>query len=138
MPGPALPITARADNEDVPEGPRKVTIVSSLPLTAMPALSTPVANSIQMALDDAGSKVHGIRIKYVSLDDGGVATGWADEVVNANQAAADPSVVAYIGPTNSPAAKLSIPILCTAGLGMISPNGHLSWPHEGAADRQTG
>ena len=100
-------------------GQREVTIVSSLPLTWQP-ISRAVSNAIQMAIADRGGEIRGIRIRYRSLDDGAPTNGWPGEVANAQAAAADPAVVAYVGPWNSGAAKRSIPLLCTAGLAMIS------------------
>jgi branched-chain amino acid transport system substrate-binding protein len=58
------------------------------------------------------------------MDDATAAKGqWdaAQEASNANQAIADPDVVAYIGTFNSGAAEVSIPILCAANIGMVSP-----------------
>ena len=58
------------------------------------------------------------------MDDATAAKGaWdaAQGSENANQAVADPDVMVYIGTFNSGAAKVSIPILCAANLGMISP-----------------
>jgi branched-chain amino acid transport system substrate-binding protein len=58
------------------------------------------------------------------MDDATAAKGqWdaAQEAQNANQALNDPDVMVYIGTFNSGAAKVSIPILCKANLGMISP-----------------
>lgn len=122
----AMPVSAVADDEEDGAGragPPSVTVVSSLPLNGFQSQFTvPMQNAIRMAIADAGGKVRGVRIKYVSLDDGSPSGGWPQEVANANAAAADPSVVAFIGPFNSTAAMRSIPILCEAGLGMISPS----------------
>ena len=116
-----VPTTAFADDEDdAGGGPHRVTIVSSLPL-ASSQFAAPIQHAIQMAIDDAGGRVRGVRIDYKSLDDGTSAGGWPGEIANAQLAVADPSVVAYLGPFNSSAARHSIPILCTAGLGMVSP-----------------
>ena len=47
----------------------------------------------------------------------------AIEIENANKAAADPSVIAYLGPFASGAAEVSLPVLNQAGpLIMISPS----------------
>jgi branched-chain amino acid transport system substrate-binding protein len=77
-----------------------------------------------MALDEAGGRVGGATIVYEDLDDATPARGAWDagkEAENANRAAADPDVLAYIGTFNSGAAKVSIPILNRAELVMISP-----------------
>lgn len=102
-----------------------IKIVSSLPRTgsARPQTTT-IVNGIQMALDEAGNRAGGYRIEYVDMDDATVSAGqWTAEAetANARQAAADPDVMVYIGTYNSGAAKVSMPILNTAGLLMISP-----------------
>jgi branched-chain amino acid transport system substrate-binding protein len=65
------------------------------------------------------------KILYEAWDDASPVTNrWdpAKEIENANNAAADSSVIAYLGTFNSGAALLSIPILNEAGpLVMISP-----------------
>ncbi len=100
-------------------------IVSSLPLSGSQAsFAHEIVNAINMALDDAHHRAGRAIIEYGSLDDANPLTGRFDpkiEAHNATVAAADPAVVAYIGPFNSAAAKRSIPILCQAGLVMISP-----------------
>ena len=58
------------------------------------------------------------------MDDAIAATGdWSPDAEgnNARRAANDPDVMVYIGPYNSGAAKVSMPILNRAGLLMISP-----------------
>jgi branched-chain amino acid transport system substrate-binding protein len=103
-------------------------IVSSLPMTGSSLTQTQtIVNAMQLRLDQAGGKACGDKytIVYESWDDASAALGkWdpAVETENANKAAADKSVVAYLGTFNSGAAKLSIPILNGAGpLVMISP-----------------
>lgn len=107
-----------------PEG-TKVKIVSSFPLTG-PSLgqTQTVVNAIKMALEEVNSKVGNVTIEYESLDDATPAKqNWdaAKEAENARKAVSDPAVVAYIGTFNSGAAAVSIPILCAANLGMLSP-----------------
>ena len=108
---------------------RHVRIVSSLPLQGGQAANTrAMVNAIRMALDETGNSAGGVAIDWVSLDDSNSATGLPDpdiEAANAARAAADPAVIAYIGPFNSYAAKRSIPILCQAGIAMISPTNTL-------------
>lgn len=109
----------------VPPSAPKVTIVSSLPLQGPDRTTTvTIVNAIKMALAEAGGMAGRTTVVYESYDDSSAATGlWHGPVEerNARRAAADPDVVAYIGPFNSPAARLSIPINCAAGLVMVSP-----------------
>ncbi|MGH2451491.1 MAG: branched-chain amino acid ABC transporter substrate-binding protein [Candidatus Limnocylindria bacterium] len=105
--------------------PASITIVSSLPLTGPSRTQTvTIVNAIEMALDEVGRKIGNTTIEYQSLDDATAARqSWdaAQEAENAGNAARDASVVAYIGTFNSGAAQVAIPILCAAGLAMISP-----------------
>jgi branched-chain amino acid transport system substrate-binding protein len=103
-------------------------IVSSLPMTGSSLTQTQtIVNAMQLRLEQAGGKACGGKytITYEAWDDASAALGkWdpAVETENANKAAADASIVAYLGTFNSGAAKLSIPILNAAGpLVMISP-----------------
>ena len=103
-------------------------IVSSLPLTGAALTDTQtVVNAEQLRLTQAGNQACGGKYKlaFEAWDDASAAYGQWDPAVeteNANKAAADPSIIAYLGPFNSGAAKLSIPILDQAGpLVMISP-----------------
>ncbi|MFN8412774.1 MAG: branched-chain amino acid ABC transporter substrate-binding protein [Anaerolineales bacterium] len=103
-------------------------IVSSLPMTGSSLTQTQtIVNAMQLRLEQAGGKACGGKytVTYESWDDASAALGkWdpAVETENANKAAADKSIVAYLGTFNSGAAKLSIPILNAAGpLTMISP-----------------
>jgi len=103
-------------------------IVSSLPMTGSSLTQTQtIVNAEQLRLDQANSQVCGGKytIEYEAWDDASAALGkWdpAVETENANKAAADSSIIAYLGTFNSGAAKLSIPILNAAGpLTMISP-----------------
>jgi len=103
-------------------------IVSSLPMTGSSLTQTQtIVNAMQLRLDQASSKACDGKydLSYEAWDDASAALGkWdpAVETENANKAAADKSIVAYLGTFNSGAAKLSIPILNAAGpLVMISP-----------------
>jgi len=103
-------------------------IVSSLPMTGASLTQTQtIVNAMQLRVEQAGGKACGGKytITYEPWDDASAALGkWdpAVETENANKAAADKSIVAYLGTFNSGAAKLSIPILNQAGpLVMISP-----------------
>ena len=86
-----------------------------------------IVNAMKLRVDQAGGKACGGKytLVYEPWDDASAALGkWdpAVETENANKAAADTSIVAYLGTFNSGAAKLSIPILNQSGpLVMISP-----------------
>jgi branched-chain amino acid transport system substrate-binding protein len=103
-------------------------IVSSLPMTGASLTQTQtIVNSEMLRLDQANySACNGkYKIAYEAWDDASAALGkWdpAVETENGNKAAADKSIIAYLGTFNSGAAKLSIPILNQAGpLVMVSP-----------------
>jgi branched-chain amino acid transport system substrate-binding protein len=103
-------------------------IVSSLPMTGSSLTQTQtIVNAMQLRLEQADFKACGgaYDIEYEAWDDASAALGkWdpAVETENGNKAAADASIVAYLGTFNSGAAMLSIPILNAAGpLVMISP-----------------
>ena len=103
-------------------------IVSSLPLTGSSLTQTQtIVNAEQLRLAQANNQACGGKytLAYQSMDDASAALGHWDgavETENANKAAADKSVIAYLGTFNSGAAKLSIPILNQAGpLLMFSP-----------------
>jgi branched-chain amino acid transport system substrate-binding protein len=104
-----------------------LTIVADLPLTGSAQTETQaIARAIQLRLEQAGGTACGghYGVTYEAWDDASAATGeWdpAAETANARRAAADPRVIAYLGPYDSGAAKLSIPLLDLAGpLVMIS------------------
>ena len=92
------------------------------------ALGQSIVNSIRLALIEAGYRAGDHPIELVVLDDGGPDGQWLPdkEAENAHRAADDPQVVAYIGPLNSGAAKISIPITNRGGLAHISPTN--TWP----------
>ena len=103
-------------------------IVSSLPMTGSSLTQTQtIVNAMKLRVEQAGGKACGGKytIVYEAWDDASAALGkWdpAVETENANKAAADKSIVAYLGTFNSGAAMLSIPVLNAAGpLVMISP-----------------
>jgi len=102
-----------------------IRLVSSLPLTGSSRTqSETMSQGIQMALDEAHYRVGPYKIDYLSWDDATAQAGTWDagkEKENAQRAAADPDVMAYLGTYNSGAAKIAIPILNQADLVMISP-----------------
>ncbi len=114
-----------------PSGPEEtIRIVSSLPRTGSARGQTnTIVNGIQMAIEDYGAKIGRFKIEYTDMDDATAAAGAWDgptEKANAQKAIADPDVMAYIGPYNSNAAKISMPELNEAGLVQISPA--VTWP----------
>ena len=103
-------------------------IVSSLPMTGSSLTQTQtIVNAEELRLAQANSSACNGKytISYEAWDDASAAQGQWDPAVeteNANKAAADPTIIAYLGTFNSGAAKLSIPILDKAGpLVMVSP-----------------
>ena len=107
---------------------KELKIVSSLPMTGASLTQTQtIANAMQLRLEQANGEAcdGSVKLSYEAWDDASAALGkWdpAVETENANKAAADKSIIAYLGTFNSGAAKLSMPILNQAGpLLMLSP-----------------
>lgn len=102
-------------------------IVSSLPMTGSSLTQTQtIVNAMELRVEQAGGKACDgkYNVVYEAWDDASAALGKWDPAVetdNANKAAADATIVAYLGTFNSGAAKLSIPILNAENLVMISP-----------------
>jgi branched-chain amino acid transport system substrate-binding protein len=123
--GGAAPSTGSGKPAREGGGADTVKIVSSLPRTGSAnAVSNAMVNGIRLALAEAGGRAGKFRVVYEDWDDASARKGdWDPEVeaANADKAVKDPSIVAYIGPYNSGAAKISMPILNRAGLVMISP-----------------
>lgn len=109
-----------------PTTPKVVKIVSSLPLQGPNRSQTvSIVNAIRLALEEQGSRAGDTIVEYESYDDASAERQTWDgavEAANARKAASDRSVVAYIGPYNSGAARVSIPINCQADLVMVSPS----------------
>jgi len=83
-----------------------------------------IVNAMKFAIDARGGKVDGWTIKYTDQDDSTAAAGkWTQERATAlaTEAATTADLVAYMGTFNSGAAKIVIPVLCKAGIAMISP-----------------
>lgn len=102
-----------------------VKLVSSMPRTGTGKGQTDaIVNGIRMAIDDYNGEVAGMRIEYSDWDDATAGTGkWTAELEsqNARNAESDPDVMAYLGPYNSGAAMVSMPILNEARLVQVSP-----------------
>jgi branched-chain amino acid transport system substrate-binding protein len=105
--------------------PNTIVILSSLPRTGSAKGQTDtMVNGIQMAIDEYGGRVGDFPIVFLDKDDAEASSGqWtaAAETANANAAVNDKDVMVYIGPYNSGAAAVSMPILNKAGITMISP-----------------
>jgi branched-chain amino acid transport system substrate-binding protein len=87
-----------------------------------------MVSAIQVAIADF-EKVVPFEVVYRDWDDATARSGfWAVELEadNAKNAVADKDVMAFIGPYNSGAARISAPILNSAGLVQISPSA--TWP----------
>jgi branched-chain amino acid transport system substrate-binding protein len=106
-----------------------IRIVSSLPRTGSAKGQTDtIVNGIKLAVSEYGD-IGGMRLDHRDMDDATAQQGQWDagkEGDNAKEAANDPDVVAFIGPYNSGAAKVSMPILNEAGLLQVSPAA--TWP----------
>jgi branched-chain amino acid transport system substrate-binding protein len=106
-----------------------IKIVSSLPRSGSARGQTDsIVQGIRLALHEVSHEITladgKYKLEYLDLDDATAAAGnWTieQEIANANQAKADPDVMAYIGTYNSGAAKVSMPILNKANVLMISP-----------------
>ncbi len=113
-------------------GQQTVRVYVSLPLKGPSPNTTSMGESIkrgiELAFEETDNQVGKIQIELQVLDDGNDTGQWqADkESENAQKAAADEQAVAYIGPYNSGAARVSIPILNRAGILQISPSA--TWP----------
>lgn len=108
------------------QGSEKATIYYSAPLALE---STDISrNSVMLALEEHGYRAGDIELSLVIMDDGDETGAWIDkkERVNAHAAVDDPTALAYIGPLNSGAAKISMPILNAASMAQVSPSA--TWP----------
>jgi branched-chain amino acid transport system substrate-binding protein len=105
---------------------REVAVAVSVPLRL--SLGRDIMNSITLAFEEAGYKAGDVKVNLIPFDGGDESGAWQEdlEVKNAEQAAANGSVVAYIGTYNSGAAKISMPILNRAGIVQVSPGN--TWP----------
>lgn len=92
------------------------------------SVSDSIINAVTLAFEEVGYSAGGLEIDLEILDDGDEFGIWQaeKEISNANQAAADPTTIAYIGAINSGATKLSMPILNRANIAQISPAS--TWP----------
>lgn len=126
-----------------PPAPQLVRVASDLPLTGASVGQTiPIVNGITLALAEQNYQAcNGVwAIEYQSFDDASAAMGrWDPAVVqeNANKYVADENIAAVIGPFNSGAARILLPIINPANLVLISPsstNPGLTIPGTGQPD----
>ncbi|MEP6774924.1 MAG: branched-chain amino acid ABC transporter substrate-binding protein [Chloroflexota bacterium] len=107
-----------------------VRIISSMPSKGYAATQAQqIEQAIDLAVNERSAAVGTWKVEHIALSDSDEETGdWsaAKESSNAQQAAADPSVVVYIGPYNSGAAMVSLPITNRASLLQIAPSA--TWP----------
>ena len=112
--------------QQMPGSLTELTVVASLPLGV--SVGQSIANAITLAFEEIDYKVGVYTIELVILDDSDATGAWSADLEgqNAVTAASDLHVVAYLGPYNSGAAKVSMPILNRAGILQISPGN--TWP----------
>lgn len=113
-----------------PSTPTTVRIVSSFPLKGKLAAQSKLMNeAIDLAIQQRKPSLGLWSVQHLTLDDSDSETGdWArnQEEANARLAANDPSVIAYIGPYNSAATAISLPITNRARLLQLGPT--VTWP----------
>ena len=112
---------------------RTLRIYSSLPLYGpLRAQSLAIMKGIRLALKEQSHlspneqhhRVLNFSIDYKPLDDATAAThGWSRALAekNAQKAASDPQAVFYVGDLDTPATKISLPILNQAGIVQVTP-----------------
>lgn len=101
-----------------------VSIYASLPLTGGESgIGQALLAGIKFALASHQYRVGDVRLRLAAMDDATTSGAWNPQQVvqNAQQAALDPTTVAYIGDLNSSASGLSMPLLNAAGVLQISP-----------------
>jgi branched-chain amino acid transport system substrate-binding protein len=101
-----------------------IKIVSSMPRTGSAKAQTDhIAFAIRLAIEEREKQLP-FRVDYLDWDDATAARGHWDpekEAGNARKAVEDRDVMAVIGPYNSGAAMVSMPILNEEGLVQVSP-----------------
>jgi len=108
------------------DGPRTLTIYSSLPLHGPDReRSRDMVNAIKLALQESGGKIGALSITYVSLDSSTAEDdGWTSDRVldNARTAVRDLNAIAYIGDFESAATALSLPLTNEGHVLQVSPS----------------
>ncbi len=114
------------DDSAPKDGPRTLTVYSSLPLHGPDReRSRDMVNAIKLALQQSGGKIGALSVTYVSLDSSTAEKdGWtSDRVVdNARTAVRDLNGIAYIGDLDSAATALSLPLTNEGHLLQVSPS----------------
>ena len=90
----------------------------------MTAEGAGMKNGVDLAVSEAGGMVDGYCLEVLNLDNASPQTGKWDgelEAENATKAVADPRAIVYIGPYDSGAAMMSIPITNRASMTQITP-----------------
>lgn len=106
---------------------KTIKIVTSFPMREIEA-GKGIVNGIKLALEEADYWAGNYKIELVIEDDGDENGAWQEDIEAdvARRAVADEDVMVYLGPYNSGAGKVSIPINNLAGLVQISPGN--TWP----------
>jgi len=110
-----------------PTGSRLVRVYLSFPMSGDSNLGRSIVMGIKLAFDDFKSSGN-TDIELVVRDDSDPTGQWQPQLELTNTLAAinDPLAVAYLGPMNSGAAKISLPLTNRAGMIQISPS--TTWP----------
>ena len=121
---------------------KTVRIHSDLPLQGSDRVqSTQMVRAIEFVLEQANNKAGPHTVEFQSFDDATAAKGAWDEAKcaeNARTHSDNDAVVGVIGTYNSGCAAIMIPVLCEAGLSMVSPaNTYAGLTHE-APGTETG
>lgn len=99
-------------------------VYSSLPASGVSAQAARAVSAGQrLALEDAGRRVRGRRVRLVELDAARAGEGpWSPDRVNANaeRAAEDPRAIAYLGELGYGASAVSVPVTNDARLLQVS------------------
>ncbi|HXY92355.1 MAG TPA: branched-chain amino acid ABC transporter substrate-binding protein [Acidimicrobiia bacterium] len=106
--------------------PRTLTIGVIAPIDAgLTSFGQGIRNSVQLAVDqaDADKTIPGWTVKLRVLDD---SSDPAKGKAAAAKLAADPNVVAVVGPYNSGVAEQAAPVLAKRGIALVSPSNTLT------------
>ncbi|HEX8744803.1 MAG TPA: ABC transporter substrate-binding protein [Thermoleophilaceae bacterium] len=124
----ALALVAAGCGDD--DGPARtadgaLAVYSSVPRQGVLAREgAAVAAGQRLALEDAGQRAGGRRIRLVELDSAEDADEpWDPAAIesNANRAGDDPAAVAYLGELGLGGSAVSVPVTNAAGLAQVSP-----------------
>ena len=103
-----------------------IKVIASFPVKLAPAQE--IIDSFELAFEESSYMAGNFKIEFSVLDDSLENGGWDSELEknNAQRAARDQDVLLYVGPLNSGAAKVSMPILNQAGLAQLNIGN--TWP----------